>query len=282
MKKAWYFLMAGLLVYGCRNREPELLKPESAVTDTEYIYVSNVNGPPTEKDGNGYITKLYRNGKVCTNKFIEGLNAPKGLALVDGVLYVTDIDRVLGFDPEKGSKVFECQVVNKTNFLNDICYDGNGHLYVSAVDINDIFEINISNKSIRLLGLANRLTSPNGLAWNKGTLYVGEFDRDSARGSLKAIDWVADSLLVSTLSNYQGLLDGLCYSNGKLYFSDWVDFDETKEPAKIMTLDLASKQVSELKAPEPMSGCADIFLDEGTQTIIAPLMRENKVIFVPL
>ena len=79
----------------------------------DFIYVSNVNGDPTAKDGNGYISKLYKSGEVCTNKFIEGLNAPKGMVIVNEVLYVTDIDKVLGFEVNSGKKTFEYDLVDK-------------------------------------------------------------------------------------------------------------------------------------------------------------------------
>ena len=81
MKKTFYLLSIILTVAAC-HLPPDLNKPESVVAMGDFIYVSNVNGNPTEKDGNGYISKLYKSGKVCTNKFIEGLNAPKGMAAV--------------------------------------------------------------------------------------------------------------------------------------------------------------------------------------------------------
>jgi hypothetical protein len=244
--------------------------------------VSNVNGNPMEKDGNGYISKLYKNGKVSKNKFIEGLNAPKGMVIIDNILYVTDIDRVMGFELPNGKKTFEYDLVNKSKFLNDICYDGSDNLYVSATDINEIFEINIKNKSIRNLGLADRINGPNGLIFHDGILYLCELGDDKIKGTLKSIQLFKDSSVVTTLTDYRGLLDGLSFYNNKLYFSDWVNFDANEKPAEIMVFDLDSKLIVPIKTNENMSGCADFFLDEKTKTIIAPLMREDKLLFVPL
>jgi hypothetical protein len=56
-------------------------QPESAVYDkaTGAIYVSNVNGDPTQKDGNGFISKVGTDGKVSAAEWVKGLNSPTGL-----------------------------------------------------------------------------------------------------------------------------------------------------------------------------------------------------------
>src|SRR4051812_37998253 len=117
--------------------------------DDQFIYVSNVNGDPQEHDGNGYISRLYPNGEVDDNEFIKGLDAPQGLVVVSGVIYTPDTIEVLGFDLRTRKKVFECRFLkNHTNFLNDICSDGKGNLFVTATDINEICQINILTKPI--------------------------------------------------------------------------------------------------------------------------------------
>src|SRR5690242_11946145 len=73
--------------------------PESAKYDAELDvwYVSNVNGAPGAKDGNGYISRLKGDGTVDSLKFIVSgkngvvLDAPKGLALEADTLWVADI-----------------------------------------------------------------------------------------------------------------------------------------------------------------------------------------------
>src|SRR5262245_722687 len=60
--------------------------PESVLYDdaNDRYLVSNINGKPADADNNGYITVLGPDGKVVTEKWIEGgknkvtLNAPKG------------------------------------------------------------------------------------------------------------------------------------------------------------------------------------------------------------
>jgi hypothetical protein len=47
------------------------------------IYVSNVDGKPNDKDAKGSIALLSADGKKVNHDWVTGLNAPKGLALVD-------------------------------------------------------------------------------------------------------------------------------------------------------------------------------------------------------
>ena len=84
-----------------------LKAPESALLDEArgVLYVSNVNGNPTDKDGNGYISKLSPDGTVTQAEWVTGLDAPKGLALHDSTLYVSDIDKLVAIDVGSGKIV---------------------------------------------------------------------------------------------------------------------------------------------------------------------------------
>src|SRR6266496_4562221 len=87
------------------------LTPESVLHDTaqDIYFVSNINGSPTAKDNNGFISRLRPDGAVENLKFIEGgkngvtLNAPKGLALLGDTLWVADIDAVRAFNAKTGA-----------------------------------------------------------------------------------------------------------------------------------------------------------------------------------
>jgi hypothetical protein len=80
--------------------------PESVLYDTaaDRYLVSNVNGQPLATDDNGFISLLSPSGEVLDLKWIEGgkngvrLDAPKGMTIADGVLYVADISAVRTFD----------------------------------------------------------------------------------------------------------------------------------------------------------------------------------------
>src|SRR4051812_22417171 len=70
--------------------------PESVIVHKDHLFVSNTGEKldPTTKDGDGYISMLNRkDGKMIEEKFISGLNSPKGMYVKRNVLYVTDIDK---------------------------------------------------------------------------------------------------------------------------------------------------------------------------------------------
>ena len=78
--------------------------PESVIYDkeNEILYVSNMQDDPFKKDKNGFISKVDLNGKILKLKWIKGLNAPKGLAISKGKLYVGDVDQLVEIDIKKG------------------------------------------------------------------------------------------------------------------------------------------------------------------------------------
>ncbi|MGH2397863.1 MAG: ATP-binding protein, partial [bacterium] len=84
--------------------------PESVLYDTraDVYLVSNINGKPTDTDGNGFISRVSPAGKVLALKWIDGtkqgvtLNAPKGTAISGTTLYVADITAVRMFDRSTG------------------------------------------------------------------------------------------------------------------------------------------------------------------------------------
>jgi hypothetical protein len=104
--------------------------PEGAAmaADGSY-YISNVFGDSGAKDGNGYIAKLSSGGVIVERYWSAKLNAPKGMAILDGTLYVTDIDRVVMIDAETGSRKGQIPIEGAL-FLNDATV-WNGQVFVS-------------------------------------------------------------------------------------------------------------------------------------------------------
>ena len=81
-----------------------LSNPESIVrADSGDFYVSNVSGEADAKDGVGFISRVSRDGELLQREWVAGLNAPKGLALRDGKLYVSDITDLVVIDVAQAS-----------------------------------------------------------------------------------------------------------------------------------------------------------------------------------
>ncbi|HVE65183.1 MAG TPA: SMP-30/gluconolactonase/LRE family protein [Thermoanaerobaculia bacterium] len=112
--------------------------PESVLYDAEAdVYlVSNINGGPTDVDANGFISRVDPAGRVLELKWIDGskpeqaLDAPKGMAFSDGLLYVADLTSVRTFDRATGKATGRVTIPGAT-FLNDVAAAPDGSIYVS-------------------------------------------------------------------------------------------------------------------------------------------------------
>ena len=101
--------------------------PESVLYDkhNDRYLISNINGQPTDKDDNGFISIVDPNGKVINPRWIDGaaedieLHAPKGMGILDQKLYVSDIDTIRVFDFKTG-KPLSSIPIKDAQFLNDI------------------------------------------------------------------------------------------------------------------------------------------------------------------
>jgi DNA-binding beta-propeller fold protein YncE len=100
MKRICSFVMGMVFMVNAMAQDSTgLAHPESVNSDGKFLYVTNLGkaAAPTVKDGDGSISKLSLDGKLITQSITgEKLNAPKGTAVIKGVLYVADIDRIVG------------------------------------------------------------------------------------------------------------------------------------------------------------------------------------------
>lgn len=152
--------------------EPSLTTCESVLHDEkkDVLYVSNINGAPDAKDGNGFISIVSMDGKVTEPSWVTGLDAPKGMGLHDGKLYVADINSVHEIDTETG-KIAKTYRAEGSTFLNDITVDGD-KIYISDSRGGSIYVIEDGKLSTFISDLAG----PNGLFADNGALVVALWD----------------------------------------------------------------------------------------------------------
>ena len=112
---------------------------ESVIYDSvnDVLYVSNINGQPTDKDGNGFISKLGLDGKIVQAQWVSGMDAPKGMGIYNGKLYVSDINRIHEIDIASGN-IANSFVIDSAQFLNDITIDATGKVYISDSNVGNI------------------------------------------------------------------------------------------------------------------------------------------------
>jgi hypothetical protein len=202
--------------------------PESAVYDraAEAIYVSNVNGNPMTKDGNGFISKVGLEGKVIQLEWVKGLDSPTGLALVNGKLYAADIDRLVEIDIAKG-EIARRHEAPGAKFLNDLAADNMGRVYASDMVTNSIWML--EDGKFALLLQDEALDDPNGLLVEDGRIVVGSWGKmaqdfsTKVPGHMKVVDLATKK--VSDLGDPApvGNLDGVePDGKGGYFVTDWV------------------------------------------------------------
>jgi len=253
--------------------------PESVIITNENVYVSNVGVKleASTKDNDGFISKLSKDGKIIELKFLQNLNAPKGMGISNNILYVADIDELKGFDLSNKKQVFSIQFKN-TIFLNDITIKDKNTLFVSSTDTNSIFEVDLKTKTYKKLVNFN---AANGLHYEKGTLYAVELGSSAktmldGKGKLYKIN--LENYKTTLLSSYEGLLDGVQKVGNKIYVSDWINF---KNSGLIRIHDLKTKKESVLGTMS-FHGGADFMIDEISNKLYIPQMIAGKLSIIDL
>ena len=236
--------------------------PESVFYDSDrnQIYVSNINGQPTDKDGNGYISLLSDEGTIKKQKWVEGLNAPKGMAVFGGNLFVTDIDRIAIIDIKKG-KISKLIDVPGAQFLNDMVADQTGRIYFSDMTTNKILIYENGNITVWLEEAI--LVSPNGMAFEDGKVLIG------CKNYLLSVD--PETKNINILVSETGGIDGLIpLGDGYYVISDW--------SGKIQFISTSKSPVTLQNTSGQKIQAADLGYIPDQKLILIPTFFDNRVI----
>ena len=259
------------------------LTPESVLHDTtqDIYFVSNINGSPTAKDNNGFISRVKPDGAVENLKFIEGgrngvvLNAPKGMALVGDTLWVADITTLRAFNARTGVPVDSVNLDSlKAVFLNDVAAAPTGALYFTDTGIrfddvgnilhpgpDRVFRVG-PDRAVTVEVRGDTLGRPNGITLDaQGRRFViVEF------GGKAVLGWKPGDRVPTVLARGVGGYDGVELVHGKIVVSSWTDSSITRfdsaQGTKIIT-----------GVPSP----ADIGYDAKRNRILIPVFTGNRV-----
>lgn len=255
-----------------------LSTPESVLydPDADRYLVSNINGSPVAADNNGYISELSPEGTITKEKLIAGgaggvkLNAPKGLGIFKGILYVSDVTVVRKFDVKTGAAKGDIPIAG-TAFLNDIAIAPDGRVFVSDSGLKlgekglepmgaDAVYV-IEKGKARPLAKTTSLGGPNGLCWTDQGLWVVTF----GSGELYRLDDQGERQDVVKLPT--GGLDGIVCSGPSFLIASWAGSQVfTGPPAGPFEV-----AVSGTKSP------ADIGFDAKRRRVLVPRFLENVV-----
>ncbi|WP_417903942.1 YncE family protein [Campylobacter sp. LH-2024] len=253
------------------------LSPESVFVDKNAMYVSNVGKKlePLAKDHDGFISKLDKNGKILEYKFLNDLDAPKGMMEIGNILYVVDIDTLKGFDLSTKKEVFNLPIKGAI-FLNDIEKLNDKTLLISDTGTGIVHKVDLKTKKYdELLKLdLKEYGGPNGLFLHQNLLYIAGYDPSGVSGGV-VLSYDLKNKKIQVIRSEKEPYDGIVLKNNILYVSSW----GKDLKGVIYALNLKNKSVKKLDLPF-MKGPADIFLDKNNLWI--PKMAEGKILKVEL
>jgi hypothetical protein len=263
-----------------------LSTPESVLHDTaaDVYLVSNINGSAVAEDDNGFISRVTPDGAVLELKWIDGadpavvLNAPKGMALSDGTLYVADITCVRRFDAGTGAPQGEICPMG-TTFLNDVASGSDGTVWFTDSGLvagplglvgsgtDAVYRYLPERDSLTVVAMDPSLGSPNGIAvGSQGALVVtygsGEAYRLDAAGERTPV-------LPPSRRQFDGVV---LLPDGGFLATSWSDQCVYRVGADgILT-----------KALEGVEAPADLGWDAARMRMLVPLFNANRIVIHPL
>jgi len=266
----------------------QMKTPESAHYDADLDawFVSNINGNPSQHDGNGYIVRVPAESTTTVTMFAQGgkngvkLDAPKGIATTADQLWVADIDAVRVFDKRTGKPLKSISLkAQKATFLNDIAVGADSAVYVTDTGIafdskgamthpgvNRIFRIALADNKVTEAATGDSLENPNGITWDAagGRFLLAPF------GGKDVQSWKPGQA-PAKVADGPGQYDGIeILKDGRILVSSWADSSVyVYAPSHGMLM----KLVSGVSAP------ADIGVDSKRGVLAIPRFDQNQVEF---
>lgn len=235
--------------------------PESVLYDAGagVLYVTNIDGTdPWAKDGKGSVGKVGLDGKIINVEWVSGMNAPKGMGLYEGKLYVADLNNVVVIDVASGT-IEKTIVVEGAQGLNDVTIDKKGVVYVSDSPGKKVYRI-INGKPELFL---ENLERPNGLLAHKKQFFVLDNGILYKVGKDKSLTKITDGM--------EGGTDGIEHVGGKNYIvSCWA--------GSIWVVNTNGTKTNLLDTREQKINTADIGYDAKNRIVYVPTFWKNSVV----
>jgi hypothetical protein len=199
-------------------------------------------------------------GNIIELHWVQELHGPKGMGILDGSLYVADIDEVVEIDIESGEIKARYPVAG-TPTLNDITI-GDGSVYISGSDSNKVFELRDGTVTEIM---SEDFGRPNGLFWEPERLLM----LTSNSSMLKSIDLESGEItdLVGELGHGDGIVP---VGNGDYLGSSW------RGEIFYITADWTSTQLLDTRDQEINAADIDFIIDQNL--LLVPTFFDNRVV----
>jgi DNA-binding beta-propeller fold protein YncE len=235
--------------------------PESVLFDAgnKTLYISNIDGKdPWASDGLGSIGKMGADGKNIVVDWVTGLQAPKGMGLHKGKLYVADLKEIIVIDTKSGT-IENRIAVPGAEGLNDVSVDKDGVVYMSDSKGKKVFCIKKGKAELIL----DNLKGPNGVLMHGKDFYVLD-----AGGLYKMNN---DKSLTLIVDGMEGGTDGVENISGDDFIvSTWggvVYYVNAADKTKQTLIDGRQAKINS----------ADIGFDAATKTVFIPTFWKNSI-----
>jgi DNA-binding beta-propeller fold protein YncE len=188
--------------------------------DSSAWFVANRIIPPAGvpvKSGTAYLSRIAADLSRVDVRWLSGLNAPAGLAVASGKLYLADADEILVIDIASQAVQKRTAVAGVAAYLNGLALDSvAGRAYLADSGGNQIWSYSIPSATSSLLVKSPSLASPQGLAVVGANLIAVSAGSGGGNGTISSIELLSGSL--STLGSFRGNLVGLAYDPNNLCY----------------------------------------------------------------
>lgn len=234
--------------------------PESVLWDPgqRVFYVTNIDGTDSwGKDGKGSVGRMTRDGKLLEVDWVTGMDAPKGMGLFNGKLYIADFENIVVVDTKQGKLERKIKIEGAIG-LNDLAIDADGVIYVSDSKGKKIYRVKDGVSSLYL----DSVKAPNGVLIHHGALYAVNGDGLYKVDSKKKMIPVATGII-------NGSTDGLTAIGNDFLVSIW--------QGSIWYVYADGKKELLLDSREQKRNTADIWFDPETKLLYVPGFWTNTI-----